>query len=590
MSQVVIADAHPVTRHAVRLLLEQEGHQIAGEAENGVDALQLCLESPLDLLILDFDLSRLNGLEVMRRLQARGVKVPVLAFSSQVSEDIVRRFMQAGASGFVSKQVDMSELSLAIDVVLRGRSYFPLHLLGSVNLSERLADERQLLARLSNREVSVLYYLASGLTNQQIAGELTLREKTISTYRSRLQHKLNLHSLAELIDFARRNAVVSAPGKETATSTQASDELTLLRNMTDALPDLLYVRDTAGRLVHANSAFLQLFDSDLELARGTRLLDVDWLPPSQAELLHGFYLQAVAAERPFTRDIEVIIRGRRHVLHHWGSPNRDEHGRLLGIICGATDITERHDRLRSMGAEKDQAEIRNLQKLNFLVRLSREFTVPLGKILALLERIRGRGRITGGDLDDLNSIGTLSSDLKELVEDLEVIGRMESGDRHPEMQALRVDELASAACQAAQRRAADKGLALITHLDPPSPHPALGDPVLIREIIDYLLAYIIRETDAGSVFFALHTDLSEGATAIRLKVSGAPGTDIDPLQVYSLEELASDAHRYLVHEAPVGLIVAKRLVMLLRGEMVVATPPERGAAVSVHLSLPTLLK
>lgn len=589
MSQVVIADAHPVTRHAVRMLLEQEGHQVAGEAENGVDALQLCLENQVDLLILDFDLSRLNGLEVMRRLHARGVQVPVLAFSSQISEDIVRRFMQAGASGFVGKQVDMSELSLAIGIVLRGRSYFPLHLLSSVNVSETLADERELLSRLSNREVSVLYFLASGLTNQQIASELTLSEKTISTYRSRLQQKLNLHSLAELIDFARRNAVVSAPEKETLTSAIGMDELVLLRSMTNLQPDLLYVRDTAGRLVHANNAFLHLFDTDLSLARGTRLLDVDWLPPSQSEILHSFYLQAVASERPFTRDIEIIIHGRRHILHHWGTPNRDEHGRLLGMICGATDITERHDRLRSIVQEKDQAETNSLQKLNFLLRLSREFTVPLGSILALVDGIRARGRLASEDLAELNAIGVVSGDLKALVEDLEVIAHMEAGDRHPELQSLRIDELAAAACQAARQRATDKGLDLITQLDEPSPRPVLGDPILIREIIDYLLAYIVRETRAGMVFFALHTDISEGTTAIRFKVSAAPGDDIDPLQVYSLDELASQADHYLVHEAPVGLIVAKRLVLLLHGEMVVAAPPERGVAVSVHLSLPTLL-
>ncbi|PSS56325.1 response regulator [Pseudomonas sp. BBP2017] len=590
MSQVVIADGHPVTRHAVRTLLEKEGHQVAGEAENGADALQLCLENHVDLLILDFDLSRLSGLEVMRRLQARGAKVPVLAFSSQVSEDIVRRFLQAGASGFVSKQVDMSELSLAIAVVLRGRSYFPAHLLSSVNASETLADERELLSRLSNREVSVLYFLASGLTNQQIANELTLSEKTVSTYRSRLQQKLNLRSLPELIDFARRNAIVAAPESQAATPSIAVDDFALLQNMINTLPDPLYVRDTAGRLVYANSAFLHLYDTDLSRVKGTRVLDVDWLPPSQAELLHNFFLQAIAAERPFTRDIEVTIHGRRHILHHWGSPYRDNNGRMLGMICGSTDITERHDRLRSLREEKDRAETNNLQKLNFLVRLSKEFTVPLGNILALLDSIRARGQVNTNNTSDLKAIATLSSDLKELVEDLEVIAQMESGERRPQLQSLRINEIAEAACLAAQQRAKDKELSLITQLDTPTSPPVLGDPVLIREIIDYLLAYILRETNSGSVFFALHSDIAGETTAIRIKVSAPPSHDIDSMEVYSLEELAADASHYLVHDAPVGLIVAKRLVMLLHGDMIIATPPERGTTVSVHLSLPTLLK
>lgn len=586
MGQVLIADGHPVTRHAVRMLLESEGHAIAGEAEDGLDALRLSLEQPADLLILDIDLSHLNGLDVMARLRARGMNLPVLAFSAQDSEHIVGRFLQGGASGFVSKHDDLRELSLAVAMLLRGRSYFPMRLLGNVNLPEVRSGERERVASLSNRELSVLYFLASGRNNHQIAHELTLSEKTVSTYRTRLQHKLNLHSLAELIDFARRNALVTAPQAEPERAAPDSDELVMLRSLVDSLPDALYVRDTAGRLAHANLAFLRLYDVRLEDVLGTRAMDVDWYAPAQAELLHQYFLQAVAAEQAFARDIELRIHGQRRVLHHWGKPYRDAQGRLLGMICGSADITGRQDRLRAIEADKQQAELSNRQKLNFLVRASNEFSVPLGAMHGLLEMVLQRATLEPADREALEWIDGTSRDLLKLTADLRQIARLESGEEHAQAIALRLDDLLRAATESAARLLKAKALQADLQISPELNRELLGDPRLLRKVFDYLLAYLIRETPAGSLCLTLHGQVEGSRLAIRLNAAPLAAEAGDPLAVYSLEELAADAARQMLQDAPVGLIVAKRLIALLQGELVLASPPGQGMTVSMHLSLP----
>ncbi|MFR0690420.1 response regulator [Enterobacterales bacterium AE_CKDN230030158-1A_HGKHYDSX7] len=586
MGQVLIADGHPVTRHAVRMLLESEGHAIAGEAEDGLDALRLSLERPADLLILDIDLSRLNGLDVMARLRARGVDLPVLAFSAQDSEHIVGRFLQGGASGFVSKHDDLRELSLAVAMLLRGRSYFPTRLLGNVNLPEVRSGERERVASLSNRELSVLYFLASGRNNHQIAHELTLSEKTVSTYRTRLQHKLNLHSLPELIDFARRNALVAAPQAEPEPPAADGDERVMLRSLVDSLPDALYVRDTSGRLVYANLAFLRLYDVELAEVLGTRAMDVDWYAPAQAELLHQYFLQAVAAEQGFARDIELRIHGQRRVLHHWGKPYRDARGRLLGMICGSADITGRQDRLRAIEADRLQAELGNRQKLDFLVRASNEFSLPLGAMHGLLEMVLQRATLEPADRQALEWIDGTSRDLLRLTADLRQVARLESGEEQMQSLPLSLEEQLHATLASAAAPASVKGLKLEVEVAPPLDQAVLGDPLLLRKILDYLLTYLIRETTAGILRIGLHGQVEHEHLFVRLNAASIASTPEDPLAVYSLEELAADAARQMLQDAPVGLIVAKRLVGLLKGELVLASPPGQGATVSLHLSLP----
>ncbi|HEJ4799681.1 TPA: response regulator transcription factor [Pseudomonas aeruginosa] len=206
MSKVLIVDDHPAIRLAVRLLFERDGFTIVGEADNGAEALQVARKKSPDLAILDIGIPKIDGLEVIARLKSLKLDTKVLVLTRQNPAQFAPRCLQAGAMGFVSKRENLSELLLAAKAVLAGYIHFPTGALRSINQQSR-DNEARMLESLSDREMTV-QYLANGNTNKAIAQQLFLSEKTVSTYKSRIMLKLNAHSLAGLIDFARRHELI----------------------------------------------------------------------------------------------------------------------------------------------------------------------------------------------------------------------------------------------------------------------------------------------------------------------------------------------------------------------------------------------
>lgn len=203
MRTALIVDDHPVIRMAVRMLLERNGLEVVGEADNGVDAVQLVRQHEPDVVILDIGIPRLDGLNVISRIRSLGLDSHVLVLTSLPAEGFCQRCLQAGARGFVSKEEDLQNLVIAINSISAGFTFFPADVLPVGQGTP--SSEQELVGRLSNQELMVLQYLASGLGNKEIAERMLLSNKTVSTYKSRIQQKLNLASLLELIEFARRN-------------------------------------------------------------------------------------------------------------------------------------------------------------------------------------------------------------------------------------------------------------------------------------------------------------------------------------------------------------------------------------------------
>ena len=203
MRTALIVDDHPVIRMAVRMLLERNGLEVVGEADNGVDAVQLVRQHEPDVVILDIGIPRLDGLNVISRIRSLGLDSHVLVLTSLPAEGFCQRCLQAGARGFVSKEEDLQNLVIAINSISAGFTFFPADVFPVGQGAP--ASEQELVGRLSNQELMVLQYLASGLGNKEIAERMLLSNKTVSTYKSRIQQKLNLASLLELIEFARRN-------------------------------------------------------------------------------------------------------------------------------------------------------------------------------------------------------------------------------------------------------------------------------------------------------------------------------------------------------------------------------------------------
>lgn len=206
MQSVFIVDDHPVIRLAVRMLLENQGYKIVGESDNGVDAMQLIREARPDLVILDIAIPRLDGLEVLARFQSMALPMKVLVLTAQSPALFAIRCMHSGASGYVCKQEDLSELISAIKAVLAGYNYFPSQVLQGETESSK--SEISLFRQVNDRELMVLQLFAQGRSNKEIASGMFLSNKTVSTYKKRLMQKLKVGTLVDLIDVAKRNALV----------------------------------------------------------------------------------------------------------------------------------------------------------------------------------------------------------------------------------------------------------------------------------------------------------------------------------------------------------------------------------------------
>ena len=208
MNSVFIVDDHPVIRLAIRMLLEHEGYEIVGETDNGVDAMQMIRECVPDLIILDISIPKLDGLEVLSRFNSMNSTLKTLVLTAQSPALFAMRCMQSGAAGYVCKQEELSELVSAIKAVFSGYNYFPSQALTPENIEGHNSSELELFKLVNDRELMVLKLFAQGKTNKEIATGMFLSNKTVSTYKKRLMQKLKANSLVDLIELAKRNALV----------------------------------------------------------------------------------------------------------------------------------------------------------------------------------------------------------------------------------------------------------------------------------------------------------------------------------------------------------------------------------------------
>ena len=170
--------------------------------------MQKAREDRPDLIILDLSISKLDGLEVLSRVKALGLPCKILVLTSFSPEFYSTRCMRAGAMGFVAKTGELDELQKAIKAVMSNYSCFPSLPSSSVRRDDLQSSEQALVALLSDRELTVLIMLALGMGNNDIAKNMLLSHKTISTYRTRLKEKLNIDSVVHMAEFAKRNGLI----------------------------------------------------------------------------------------------------------------------------------------------------------------------------------------------------------------------------------------------------------------------------------------------------------------------------------------------------------------------------------------------
>jgi len=207
--RILIADDHPIVRAGFKQVLSDTPDLIvADEAGNGQEVLEHLKKKKYDVVLLDISMPGKNGLEILGDLKADYPKLPVLILSIYPEEQYAIRALRAGASGYLTKASAPHELISAIRKISQGGRYI------SASLAEKLASyldgdmTKSPHETLSNREHQVMRMIASGKTVSEIAGNLNLSVKTISTYRSHILEKMKMKNNAEITLYAVQNKLV----------------------------------------------------------------------------------------------------------------------------------------------------------------------------------------------------------------------------------------------------------------------------------------------------------------------------------------------------------------------------------------------
>ena len=209
MIKVLVADDHPVVREGLKqILAAAQDIEVAAEAEDGHELLEKVREQSFDVVVMDITMPGLMGLDALKQLKSEHPQLPILILSVHPEEQYALRVLRAGASGYLTKGSAPDSLIGAIRKVHRGGNYV------SPALAERLADElrgditKMPHETLSDREYQVMCLIASGKTVTEIADQLALSVKTVSTYRSRILEKMRMKTNAELTHYAIEHKLV----------------------------------------------------------------------------------------------------------------------------------------------------------------------------------------------------------------------------------------------------------------------------------------------------------------------------------------------------------------------------------------------
>ena len=209
MIRILIADDHTIVREGLKqILAETPDMVVADEARNGQEVLAKVGNKEYDVVLLDISMPGRSGLDILKQLKGERPKLPILILSMYSEEQYAMRALRAGASGYMTKESAPDELIVAIRKVSEGRKYVTPSLAEKLAISLELGEEKAPHELLSDREYQVMCMIASGKTIKEIADELSLSVKTISTYRSRILEKLSLKTNAAITHYAVQNRLV----------------------------------------------------------------------------------------------------------------------------------------------------------------------------------------------------------------------------------------------------------------------------------------------------------------------------------------------------------------------------------------------
>ena len=209
MLKILLADDHAVVRQGLKqILIDGLGALVFGEASNGAEVLALTGKQKWDMVVMDISMPGRSGLELLKDLKHEYKNLPILILSVHPENLYAIRALKAGASGYITKGSAPEELVNAINKILRGEKYISSDLAKELPFYLEPETEKRPHERLSDREFQILGLIVAGRPLKDIATELALSVKTVTTYRARILEKMNLKTNADLIHYAYEHKLV----------------------------------------------------------------------------------------------------------------------------------------------------------------------------------------------------------------------------------------------------------------------------------------------------------------------------------------------------------------------------------------------
>jgi len=369
-----------------------------------------------------------------------------------------------------------------------------------------------------------------------------------------------------------------------------SDQMRFMSVLIDGTPHPIYVRDRLGRLMACNSAYLDVFGFKLEEVIGKTVVETDTGNPPQARSYHGDYLRLMERGEPQICDrVLKVPSGATLTIYHWMLPYRDGDEKVVGMIAGWVDVSERLQLLGQLQEAKEGADAANRAKTTFLATMSHEIRTPMNAVIGMIElalKNAEQGRV---DRDALEVASDASRGMLGLIGDILDIARIESGHLSLALEPSSLRDLLESVCQIFEGLARAKGLSLWVDLTSRIDRHVLIDPLRFKQVVSNLLSNAIKFTDAGEVRLSADATpaVNHGYLTLTLSVAdtGIGISSEDQARLFSPFIQGRNTEQSARSGSGLGLVISRNLCEMMGGQLQLSSILGQGTRVDVTLAL-----
>lgn len=410
-----------------------------------------------------------------------------------------------------------------------------------------------------------------------------------TNYRSFVYKALGIAFLCMVLFFIWNRYLRHQINQRQAAERKLMDQLEFTRTLIDGSPVALYVRDHEGLLLQCNQSYLDFLQTERHIVVGKKLRDSPVMTPHFNQYHHQFYERTLIDGEPTFADMEVQVCGQSYRIYHWTLPFRNVDGKVIGIIGGWIDLTEREQILQELRAAKDTADSANRSKSVFLASMSHEIRTPLNAIIGLLELLKRRGG-SGEQVREAVDVAHESAQaLLSLIGDILDLSKIESGAMKPSPRPTDLPKLMNSLFKLFEPSAHGKGLKISLVMEIHHPH-ILIDALLLKQIVSNLLSNAIKFTDRGSIEIAVFDAVQapqDDVAPLMIQVTDT-GHGLSPSQQLAIFEpfIQTSRGRAAQGGTGLGLSICRRLAELLSGELQLESEPGVGSTFSLIFNAP----